>query len=343
MTSDWIQLLAARGGRIVDGQLVGFGDPAAELRESASGSVIAPLTQFGVLDFSGPDAAEFLHNQLSCDVKGLPSDRSTFGTYNTAKGRMLASFLVWRTTEGFRMVLPRAIAPAVQKRLQMFVLRAKVKIADRSDADVLIGVSGAAAPGVLARFCGAPPVNEHDLHACSDGVVVRVPRDRFILAIGSERAPELWNGLAQALRPVGPDCWHWLDIVNGIAFVTAATQDQLVPQMANMELVGGVNFKKGCYPGQEIVARTQYLGKLKRRMYLAHVEANVPPAPGAELFSEDVNGQANGLIVAAAAAPTGGYDCLAVVQSASASASTVRVGAPDGPVLAFRPLPYPVE
>ena len=342
MASDWMQHLAASGARVVDGRIADFGDPAAERRETASGSVLAPLAQFGVLDFSGPDAADFLHNQLSCDVQGLPADRTTYGTYNTAKGRMLASFLLWRTPEGFRMLLPRAIAAAVQKRLQMFVLRAKVKIADRSEADALLGVSGPASAGVLARICGAPPINQHDLHACADGVVMRVPGDRFILAIGADRAVAVWDELASALRPVGPDSWDWLDIVQGIAFVTSTTQDQLVPQMANMELVGGVNFKKGCYPGQEIVARTQYLGKLKRRMYLAHVEADPPPVPGNELFSEDVNDQANGLIVASAPAPAGGHDCLAVVQSASAVGSRVHLRAPGGPVLAFRPLPYPV-
>jgi tRNA-modifying protein YgfZ len=343
MASEWIQHLAAGGARVVDGRIADFGDPAAELREAAAGSVLAPLVHFGVLDFSGPDAADFLHNQLSCDVQGLAADRTTYGTYNTAKGRMLASFLLWRTPEGFRMLLPRAIAASVQKRLQMFVLRAKVKITDRSESDVLIGMSGPGSAAVLARICGSPPINQHDLHACTAGVAMRVPGDRFILAIGPDRAPGTWAELAKTLRPVGPDCWDWLDIVQGIAFVTPATQDQLVPQMANMELVGGVNFKKGCYPGQEIVARTQYLGKLKRRMYLARVDAEPPAAPGDALFSEDVNDQANGVIVASAPAPAGGYDCLAVVQSASAAGSRVHLRAPDGPLLAFRPLPYAVE
>ena len=343
MENDWLQDLAAVGARINEGRIEDFGDPASEWRETSGGSIVAPLSGFSVLDFSGADAADFLHGQLSCDVQGLPPDRSTFGTYNTAKGRMLASFLLWRTPDGYRMLLPRAIGPAVQKRLQMFVLRAKVRIADRSDAEVLVGVSGAAAPGVLARICGSPPVNQHDVHACADGYVLRVPGDRFVLAIGNARAHDVWGALAAALRPVGPACWDWLDIVNGIAFVTTATQDQLVPQMANMEILGAVNFKKGCYPGQEIVARTQYLGKLKRRMYLASVHAASPPAPGDALYSEDVNDQANGLVVASSPAPAGGFDCLAVVQSASADQSRVHLRAPDGPVLTFRPLPYAVQ
>jgi folate-binding protein YgfZ len=343
MDNDWLQHLAASGARSAEGRIRDFGDHAEELREAATGSIVAPLTAFTTLDFSGADAGDFLHGQLSCDALGLPPDRSTYGTYNTAKGRMLASFLLWRSPVGYRMLLPRAVAPAVQKRLQMFVLRAKVRITDRSDADVLLGISGAAAPGVIARLCGSPPVNQLDVHACADGFVLRVQGGRFILAIGAERAPAIWDALAASLRPVGPACWDWLDIANGIAFVTTATQDQLVPQMANMELIGGVNFKKGCYPGQEIVARTQYLGKLKRRMYLANVHAAPPPAPGDALYSEDVNDQANGLIVASSPAPSGGFDCLAVVQSASAGESRVHLRAPDGPVLVFRPLPYAIE
>ena len=343
MESDWTRYLAADGARFVEGRLADFGDPRAEVATTASGSVRAPLVQFGVLDFAGPDAAAFLHGQLSCDVQGLATDRATLGTYNTAKGRMLASFLLWRTPEGFRMLLPRDVAAPVEKRLRMFVLRAKVVIAEVSATHGLMGVSGPSAAAAVARVCGAAPSPDQAVHACGNGVAIRVPGERFVLVIASDRAPAVWEALGDSLRRVGPASWDWLDIACGIAFVTVATQDQLVPQMANMDRVGGVNFKKGCYPGQEIVARTQYLGKLKRRMYLAHVDADAAPAPGDALFSEDVNDQSNGLVVAAAAAPSGGYDCLAVVQSASATASRVHLRAPDGPVLAFRPLPYSVE
>jgi folate-binding protein YgfZ len=334
--------LTAAGARLDGDAVRDFGDPAEEARAAATGSVVVPLASFGVLDFVGDDAAEFLHAQVSCDVKGLAADRSTYGTYNTAKGRMLASFLLWRTAEGFRMLASRSLLPALQKRLQMFVLRAKVRITDRTASDALIGASGADAPAAVARACGPAPSNRHDVSAFDGGYVLRVPGGRFIVAVAPERAADVWTTLAGALRPAGSERWTWLDIVNGIGLVTAPLQDQLVPQMANMELVGAINFKKGCYPGQEIVARTQYLGKLKRRMYLARVVAEPPPAPGDALFSEDVGDQANGVEVAAAAAPDAGYDCRAVVQSGSAEQSQVHLRALDGPVLAFRALPYKV-
>jgi folate-binding protein YgfZ len=343
MHTSWLETLAASGARTVAGGVADFGDPAGERRAAAAASIAAPLSGYGLLDFGGPDAADFLHAQVSCDVKGLAADRSTYGTYNTPKGRMLASFLLWRTPDGLRMLLSRAILPAVHKRLQMFVLRSKVSITDRSSADVLIGASGPDAPTALARACGSVPPNRHDVSAFPGGYVVRIPGGRFVTCVADAAAAAVWVALSATLRPAGPAVWDWLEIVNGIAFVSPATQDQLVPQMANMELVGAVNFKKGCYPGQEVVARTQYLGKLKRRMYLAHVDADPPPAAGDGLFSDDTGDQANGLVVASALAPDGGWDCLAVVQSTSAQQSRVHLRALDGPLLAFRPLPYAVD
>jgi folate-binding protein YgfZ len=343
MEPGWLEYLASAGAQVVDGGVAGFGDLSAERAAAATGSVLAPLTGFSVLAVAGEDAERFLHGQLSCDVEGLAADRSTYGSYNTAKGRMLASFLLWRAEDGFRMLLSRSIAPGVQKRLQMFVLRARVGIASRDAEDVLLGASGPDAAAAVARACGPAPANRHDVSAWPGGKVLRVPGGRFVITVDASRAVDTWRALSASLRAVGAPCWDWLDIANGIPFVTAATQDQLVPQMANLELIGAVNFKKGCYPGQEVVARTQYLGKLKRRMYLAHLGIETPPASGLSLYSEDTGDQANGLILAAAPGPHGGVDCLAVVQSASMAGSRVHLGALDGPPLEFRPLPYALE
>ena len=146
--------------------------------------------------------------------------------------------------------------------------------------------------------------------------------------------------LVAELKPVGTPCWEWLDIRAGIPWITAATQEQFIPQMANLELIGGVNFKKGCYPGQEIVARTQYLGKVKRRMFLANVNAAALPIAGDPLFSTDPAAQESGMIVNAQSAPDGGYDVLAVLQTSSVEAGAVHLKAPDGPPLQFLALPY---
>jgi hypothetical protein len=146
--------------------------------------------------------------------------------------------------------------------------------------------------------------------------------------------------LATALTPVGTACWEWLEIRNGIPLITPATQEQFVPQMANMELIGAVNFHKGCYPGQEIIARTQYLGQLKRRMVLAHVEGETPPQAGDALFGSELEGQASGMVVNAQAAPDGGYDLLAVAQTTSIADAVLHFRSADGPLLSIQALPY---
>ena len=170
------------------------------------------------------------------------------------------------------------------------------------------------------------------------GQVIRVGADKFVLSIAPGRAAAVWEVLRQSATPVGAPVWDWLRLNAGIPMIVAATQEQFVPQMVNLEVIGGVSFQKGCYPGQEIVARSQYLGKLKRRMFLAHVDAEA--APGDNLYSADIEGQATGTVVNAAPSPTGGFDVLAVAQVESANTRTLHLKAAAGAALALKPLPY---
>ena len=244
------------------------------------------------------------------------------------------------------MALSRGIVATVLKRLKMYVLRSKVQIADVSDAVVLIGVSGAGAAHALAPVSSSLPKGTHDhVPLAGGGCLIAMSGERFLLALASDAAPGIWKALAVALRPVGTPCWEWLDIRAGMPLVTEETQEQLLPQMANLELIGGVSFKKGCFPGQEVVARTQHLGKVKRRMFLARVDngAGVVPGPGDDIFSDDIPGQASGMVVNAQPAPEGGYDMLAVVHLSSRDGATVHLRSADGPVLRFLDLPYSVS
>jgi len=337
----WRDFFASRGAQPA-GDALRFGEAREELAAARSGNIVAALTHLGVLEFGGADGRAFLHGQLSCDVAGLTAGRSVYGCYCTPKGRMLANFLLWSEGDAFRMVLPRDLAPAIRKRLQMFVLRSKVAIAERFDELLLCGVSGPDGEHALRSALGGAPAQAHDVQAGVQATVVRVRGDRFLLAIPRAFAAPLWDALAGRLRPVGPAAWQWLEIVHGLPHVTTATQDQFVPQMANLELIGGVSFRKGCYPGQEIVARTQHLGKVKRRMFLGHVaDAGEAPAAGEPVFSTD--GEVQGMVMNAAASPDGGADLLAVVQSASAAAGDLRLAGTHGPRVELRPLPYPVE
>lgn len=341
MHTDWTDFLRARGAVIAEGIARDFGDPAAERIAAREGDVVADLSHLGLLAVTGADARAFLHAQLSCDIQGLGTAQASPCAYCSPKGRMLASFLVWPEADGFSLVLARSIAASTIKRLRMFVLRSKVALADRTDERRLFGASGPSAERTLRAIAGPVPEADHRVTHGADTTVVRVAPNRFLLATTPARAPALWDALSKALRPVGTPCWEWLEIRDGIPLVTARTQDELVPQMANLEVLGGVSFQKGCYPGQEIVARTQYLGKTRRRMFLARVEG-AAPAAGDPLYSEELGDQASGMIVNAAPAPEGGHDVLAVIHAANGDAGAVHLGSPSGPPLRFLPLPYAV-
>jgi tRNA-modifying protein YgfZ len=281
----------------------------------------ARLDHLGTLRFSGQDAEAFLQGQLTCDVAGLALRSSSHGAYCNAKGRMLATFLLWRDESGFAMALSRELVAPVQGKIARFVLRSKVTIADASDSLVLVGATGAEAERSLA---GSP------------GSHLRLPDGRLLLALPATAAGEA----LRRLRLADAALWRWLDIRRGLPRITAETQDQFVPQMANLELLGGVSFDKGCYTGQEIVARAQHLGKVKRRAFLANVPS--PAHAGDPLYSDDLGAQASGTVLNAEASPESGYDLLAVVQAGSRERSSVRLKAPDGPALRFLPLPYAV-
>ncbi len=201
----------------------------------------ARLSRYGVLSVTGDDARDFLHAQLTNDILGLAPERAALAGWCSAQGRLLATFLVIRSPQGYLLQLARDLAPAVAKRLGMFVLRSKVKVTDESAAWVQDGIWNAdfAQPDV----------------AWKDGIVtVRVGERRYI-QIGSNEQPNATE-----------EDWILGEIRAGRPFISSATQDKFVPQMVNLEKLGGVDFQKGCYPGQEIVARAQYRGAVKRRM-----------------------------------------------------------------------------
>ena len=300
------------------------------------------LSQFGLLQFTGDDAQAFLHAQLSCDVRNLLPGQAQYGSYNTPKGRMLASFLLWRDSAGFRMQLPRALRAPILTRLSKYILRSQVLASDVSDELVLLGVAGATAEEAVRPLFAEVPASALRLTTAREATLLRLDELRFEIIAPSQRAQEIRAALAQTLPAAEPNAWDRLDIRAGIPFVTPPTQEQFVPQMANLDLIGGVSFNKGCYPGQEIVARMHYLGRLKQRMYLANVPGPAEPKPGDKLFSGLVGDQSSGMIVNAAPAPDGGHDVLAVIQIESAQGAEVHWQSPDGPRLKLLQLPYQV-
>lgn len=324
-----------------DGQFPAFRDAASEMRAAHEATVLVPLTHLSRLRADGEDAATFLHNLLTNDVKGLPADGLRLGGFCTAKGRLLAAFTYWRDGDATVLQLPRALAEAMRRKLSMYILRAKATLTDTSDAMPALGLAGSGAEAAL-QAAGLPvPPGVMTRQAVDGTSVLRLAADRFELVVPPERLDAVWTALAAHATPAGSPAWRRFDIRDGLVSIWPATQEAFVPQMVNFELTGGVSFKKGCYPGQEIVARTQYLGKLKRRMYRASADCPPPPA-GTAVYGSDTQDQACGAVVDAVARPDGGCELLAVVQMSSTEAGPVRVGATDGPALTLLDLPYPL-
>lgn len=341
MTKEWISFLASQG-LAADGSH--FGAVADELVAARDASVVTPLTDHGLIRASGADAAPFLHNLLTNDINGITPEQARFAGLCTAKGRLLAMLLVWREGADYLLMLPREILPPVLRKLSMYLLRSKAKLSDASAERALIGVS-AAASATPAPILGEPAavLPRFGIAAIDGGQAIRLDATRWLLALDGATADVRWRQLASAARPVGLAAWQWLEICAGQPRVVAATQEAFVPQMLNMELpaVAGVSFNKGCYPGQEIVARTQYLGRIKRRTFRARLEAAV--GPGSHVYAPETGDQHCGVVVSSAPSPAGGFECLVCAQSSAVEAGEVRVGAPDGERLEFLPLPYALK
>lgn len=329
MNPNWRSFLESAEG-IFDGEtaeLLNFGDSQAELLAASQQTILVPLTHLGLIEASGEEAKTFLHSQLTNDINHLGENAVQHAGWCTAKGRMQASFLIWRTGESFQMALAADLQEAAQKRLQMFVLRAKVKLASRTDNTLLLGLSGPQAAEALAD-AGLPcPSEAMTTQRGGDTTVIRLDSQRFILAIPESDKAQLWQKLSIKARPAGLHAWRWLDIQAGFPLVTLATKEEFVPQMADFEKIGGVSFHKGCYPGQEVVARTQYLGKVKRHLYRLNSAQTLKA--GDDLFSPDNPDQACGMVMTAAPSPAGGFEALAVVQSNFSS--NVHLGSREGP------------
>jgi len=345
MNPDWQTFLAQHGATFEAGIVQRFGDTVTELSATEQGTVLCDLSRFGTLRVSGEDAESFLQNLLSNDIREAGGTRAQLSSFNSAKGRMLASMLIWRDGDGYLLQLPHELCEPIRKKLGMYVLRSKVKVSDASSDIISLGLSGAKAQEIMRKHFVELPQQPLGISQAGQASILKIGETRFQITVTAQEAPALWTAFSQQAQPVGSVCWDWLNIRSGIPMILPQTQEQFVAQMVNFELIGGVNFKKGCYPGQEIVARMQYLGKLKRRMFLAHMDmahlnSSETPQPGDELFSADMEGQASGMLVNATPSPAGGYDVLAVVQTSSRETQTVQWKSLQGTALQFLPLPY---
>lgn len=322
--------------------------PPEDFARLAAGPVLCRLDGHAVLEFEGPDAIAFLNSQTTADIRAMTPQSWQLGGYCTPKGRLLAIFHCWRHDGGVRWLLPASIAASILRRLSMYILRAKVQARDVHTQWRAYAVLGAGAGQALgAAGLRLPP---HAWEACEAADWARAARvaalpagpacpQRFLCVLPQEDESRFLECLG-ALPCCAAPLWWWSQIDAAIPDIVAGTSELFVPQTLNLEVLGGVNFRKGCYPGQEIVARSQYLGKLRRRMAPAHAREL---GPGGDIFSGD---QPVGRIVLAASAPGGGwdllYECAAESGAGARAASGLRAGSSTAAILEERALPYAI-
>jgi tRNA-modifying protein YgfZ len=312
------------------GEITHPGAGQRELRAALESAVACSLDHYDLLLVHGEDAQAFLQGQLTNDILRSTKDLAQFGGYCSPNGRLLANFLLISAPERYLLYLPSATSASFVERLRKFVLRARVHIEKTTNIRAL-GLAGPQAAQGLVEIFGAAPDRPLQLIRADQTYVTRLPGGLFLL-VGSSGTIEAHR--QQALKdaiPASTRCWDWLQIQAGIPWILPPTRDQFIPQMIGLDLLGGVGFKKGCYPGQEIVARSQYLGKLKRSLRLGH--ASGPADPGDPVLAA---GKTCGMVLNAAPAPNGGWDLLAVVQESEA-VDPLSIGSVDGPNLVLNP------
>ena len=295
---------------------------------------VSPLPHLGVIQAQGEDAANFLHNQLSNDVLLLPVGQSRLAAFCNAKGRMQASFVVIKTApDTVLLVMSLDLLAQTLKRLSMFVLRAKVKMTDATGQWQLRGLLGDSAKDLAGDAAPWQTVAQDGAHTVAF----------YPALLGESKIPRaLWIAPTDQALPAGADVsadvWSWTEVMSGVTLVTQPLFEAFVPQMLNYESVGGVNFKKGCYPGQEVVARSQFRGTLKRRTALVH--SPVALTAGQDVFTPTDPEQPCATVVLSAARPDGqGFDAL-VSGTLESQANGWRVDSAQGQALELLPLPY---
>ncbi len=297
----------------------------------ANDGLVAPLPDLGMLAASGADAVTFLHGQFTNDVEKLGGTEARWYGYCTPQGRLLGLLLGWRDADQIALCTSRTLSAALRKRLSIYVMRSKARIDDRSNDWVLFGLAGEKAASVIAGLGFAAPGPMEVATSAGLTLVGLAPAQlasacpRWLLAAPAQQAAELWQALAAELAPASSEHWRWLDVRAATPRIVAATGGHYLPQTLNLDLSGGVDFQKGCYPGQEVVARTHYRSTAKRRMYRGQV-AGAEPQPLADVALAG-SIEPVGTVIMAAPCPGGGAELLLEAQTSAVGQSLAPGGA----------------
>jgi folate-binding protein YgfZ len=331
MQSNWQEFLTRKSAVFNNDRVLNFGNEKEEQTRALDDDVICDLSQFDVLEIAGKEASYFLHGQLSSDVTSLGVNEMQISSWCNIKGRVVASFLLYRQTQGFLVLIEKEMTEHFSKRLQMFIMRADVSIKNLSDDMVRIGIRGET---LHEQYIQAKSSNE-------SLIAMPLPdeRSRSIILVQAKHAPALWESLAIHALAIGSESWSLYDIQAGLAWIGRTGAEEFLPQSLNLDLTGALSFDKGCYPGQEIIARMHFRGKLKQRLYIASASIKTPPAASTKLYTENVT-QHIGLVVNSYMQSSELCLMLLVLDLAFAESEKIYLGAQDGALVSALAPPY---
>lgn len=357
MKPEWKKFLVESGAEFADNgegeQLVSFGNPDRERRIPPQGAVLSNLSDRGLIEVRGEDAESFLQNQLTNDIRNVTETTHQASAWCSPKGRIIANFRVFKRGDSYFLAVSADLLELVIKKLRMYVMMSKVTIEDASESLIHFGFAGERAEKELqevldidcktnAAACQLVPAETDQTLRYKSLSILRLPGTvpRFEVFGELEDAQKLWEHCNVQAAPVSSNGWHYLNILAGLPVITAASSEDWIPQMVNYIAIGGVDFKKGCYPGQEVVARLNYLGKTKRRMY--HIEINTDKLPKVgDAIANDDDPDA-GKILNAVINPDGKIEALAIIKIAEANKS-LRMSDDSEASINLLDLPYTIE
>lgn len=343
MQNKWCSFLRDAGANIHNGITMDFGNPGEEIQSAVNDNVIVDLSHFAIIKVTGNDATDFLHGQFTSDVNTIDKQCFQFSAWCNPKGQVLTNFLLLKVNEGFLLLLPEDIKTQLMQRLQMYILRADITLEDASKSLVRIGISfPKPSQEVKAIFEAIQAAEQMQMYKSAHLFQIQADKPRYIMIGMVEAVQPVWKAFEEYSKPAGVHTWALLDILAGLPWVTESTSAMFLPQMLNLDVLGGLSYKKGCYPGQEIITRLYQRGQVKRRVFLASTQNGPDIKTGHLLFKQDEE-QPAGTIVNIAPDANGGYTMLAVVETEKAESGKIILKHQENMPLMFHPLPYSLD
>ena len=345
MNNNWKNYLLQSGAKQDSNTLFIFNEGFSDRQLADNSDIICDLSHFSTVVFAGDDAAEFIQGQFTNDVTKVDEDNSQISGFCNNKGRMIANFRLFQHQQNYFISLKSDLLEDSISHLQNYILRAEVAVQDISEQLIHLGISGNNAESLLSPFVDKLSASVNSVSHNDNYIIIRVAGDtpRYETFCSFEHAKTLWESVSEKANVVNSSCWDYLNIQNGLAFINSNTSEEFVPQMINMDLINGLSFEKGCYTGQEIVARTHYLGKQKRRTYRIRITSDIEPKAGDPLATDtSTENQYIGTLITVHPVAENEYEALAVIQIKSAEEEKLKLKDADAEITLLE-LPYSLE